>query len=94
VRLPDWAWVRAAAVSPVRRRGGIALALLAECERLATAGGATALCLHTTTFMTATHGLATRHGFHRAPAWDVDGGVHFGRPELDLRVLAYAKELT
>jgi GNAT superfamily N-acetyltransferase len=93
-RLPNtWAWVRAAAVAPDRLRGGVASALLAECERLAAAGGATAIGLHTTAFMTATHRLAARHGFRRAPAGDLDGGVHFGHDEDDLRVLAYAKDL-
>jgi GNAT superfamily N-acetyltransferase len=86
--------VRAAAVAPDRLRDGVATALVAACERLAAAGGATALCLHTTTFMTATHAFADRHGFQRAPAWDLDGGVHFGFPGQDLRVIAYAKELS
>jgi GNAT superfamily N-acetyltransferase len=94
VRLPaDWAWARAAAVAPDRLRDGVATTLLAACERLAVAGGATALCLHTATFMTATHAFADRHGFRRAPAWDLDGGVHLGFPGQDLRVVAYAKEL-
>ena len=58
VRLPDtWAWVRAAAVAADRLRDGIASALVAECERRAAADGARALCLHTTSFMTATHGV-------------------------------------
>jgi GNAT superfamily N-acetyltransferase len=95
VRLPaDWACARAAAVAPDRLRDGVASALLAECERLAVAGGATALCLHTTAFMTATHAFADRHGFRQAPAWDLDGGVHLGLPGQDLRVIAYAKELS
>ena len=94
VRLPGtWAWVRAAAVAPDRLRGGVASALVAECERRAAAGGAEALCLHTAMFMTATHELAGRLGFHRTPEWDLDGGVHFGLPEGDLRIVAYAKEL-
>ena len=93
VRLPDtWAWVRAAAVSPDRVRGGVASALLAECERLAAAGGATALCLHTTTFMTATHRLAARHGFRRAPRGTSTVASTSDWPGTDLRVLAYAKE--
>jgi predicted N-acetyltransferase YhbS len=94
VRLPDtWAWVRAAAVAPDRLRDGVASALVAECERRATADGARALSLHTTSFMTATHGLAARFGFRRTPEWDLDGGVHFGLPEGELRIIAYAKEL-
>src|SRR5918999_1123759 len=67
-----------AAVAPDRLRDGVATALVAECERLATAGGATALCLHTATFLTATHAFCDRLGFERAPEWDLDGGVHFG----------------
>lgn len=94
VRLPDtWAWVRAVAVVPDRRRDGVASALVAECERAAGAAGATAICLHTTTFMTVTHALCARLGFRRAPAWDLDGGVHFGRPADDLRIVAYHKEV-
>jgi GNAT superfamily N-acetyltransferase len=94
VRLPaSWAWALAPAVAPDRLRHGIATALFAECERLAVASGATALCLHTTTFMTATHRLAGRLGFRRAPAWDFDGGVHFGLPAHDLRIVAYGKEI-
>jgi GNAT superfamily N-acetyltransferase len=94
VRLPaTWAWVLAPAVAPDRLRHGIATALFAECERLAVAGGATALCLHATTFMTAAHRLARRLGFGRVPAWDFDGGVHFGLPAHDLRIVAYGKEI-
>jgi GNAT superfamily N-acetyltransferase len=94
VRLPaDWAWMRAAAVAPDRVRDGVATALVAECGRLAAAGGATALSLHTTTFMTATHSFCDRLGFARAPEWDLDGGVYFGLPEHDLRIIAYRKEL-
>lgn len=94
VRLPaSWAWALAPAVAPDRLRRGIATALFAECARLAAAGGAAALCLHTTTFMTAAHRLAARLGFRRVPAWDFDGGVHFGLPAYDLRIVAYGKEI-
>jgi hypothetical protein len=43
--------------------------------------------------MTATHRLAARHGFRRVPAWDLDGGVHFELDDVDLRILAYAKDI-
>ena len=77
--------VRAVAVSPRFRSRGIARRLMAHCAQLARSTGASYLCLHTATFMTAAMALYTRLGYIRTPQDDVDVNVRYaleGRPPM------------
>lgn len=65
------AGVRAVAVVPERRRHGVARALMAACAERARAAGATALYLHTASFLTAGTALYAHLGHVRDPAHDL-----------------------
>jgi uncharacterized RmlC-like cupin family protein/GNAT superfamily N-acetyltransferase len=87
--------VRAVAVTPTRRRSGVARALMAACTEHARAAGATAVHLHTAEFMVAATALYENLGYRRDPSWDFDAGTHFfgattGRPVV---ATAYRLEL-
>jgi GNAT superfamily N-acetyltransferase len=68
----DWAWVRSVGVRPSARGTGVAQAIMAHCA--AHADGATAILLHTMTFMPAAIRLYERLGYERVPEWDFQGG--------------------
>lgn len=90
----DWAWCRAIAVHPDRRRAGIGQVLLADCVRRAAETGAAALSLHSTTFMRDGIRIYQRIGFQRAPEWDVTAVEHYGVDEPDAFVAhAYRLDL-
>ncbi|HEY0447652.1 GNAT family N-acetyltransferase [Actinophytocola sp.] len=78
VPLPaDWAWVRAVAVHPSLRRGGVARALMAHCTGLAATPGTAALSLHTFAFMAGAVRLYEQLGYRRAPEWDISVSEHY-----------------
>lgn len=76
-----WASIRCLAVRPHARGLGVGAALARECVRRARAQGASAIGLHTASFMTAATRLYQRIGFRRAPGYDLEIGEMFtGRP--------------
>ena len=68
----DRAVIRALAVDPHARAGGVGRQLVEECIRRATSWRAAAIGLHTAAFMTAAVRLYERRGFTRVPHLDVD----------------------
>lgn len=88
------AGVRAVAVAPPYRRTGVARALMAACAVRAAAAGATAIHLHTATFMCTAAALYADLGYRRDPAVDLDVGVRFGvAPAGKAVVAAYRLDL-
>jgi GNAT superfamily N-acetyltransferase len=75
---PGWAGGRGLAVRPGHRGHGIAPRLLAEIERRALAGGATAFAFHTSSFMTTAVALYDRLGYCRVPHFDLDLTAFYG----------------
>jgi GNAT superfamily N-acetyltransferase len=89
-----WAGGRGLAVHPDARGQGAARALLAEAEARARRVGAKAFAFHTATFMTDAIALYARLGYRRAPAYDLDLGVHFGiLNAAGFPTIAYVREL-
>lgn len=80
---PDgWAAIRLLGVLPRARGLGIGRALMEECLRRARADGATAIGLHTTTWMDVARAMYLRLGYRRVPAYDF-------HPMADFTVEAY-----
>lgn len=72
-----WASIRTLAVLPDARGRGVGEALIRECLRRAREQGAVAVGLHTNPFMAAANRLYERHGFRRAPEFDIEIGEMF-----------------
>jgi GNAT superfamily N-acetyltransferase len=90
----DWASGRALAAHPAVRGRGVARALIAECERLARAGGSPVFAFHTAGFMDTAIALYDGLGYRRAPEYDVDLARHYGFDEFaPIPVIAYRRDL-
>ena len=68
---PDEAGIRALAVSPAARGGGVGTALTVACIAAARADGKARVSLMTTPWMAAAHRIYERLGFRRAPECDM-----------------------
>ncbi|NUT98519.1 MAG: GNAT family N-acetyltransferase [Saccharothrix sp.] len=82
---PGWASVRALGVRADARGQGVGTALGAECVRRARRCGATAIGLHTASFMTSANRLYRRLGFRRRPGDDIEIGEMFTGTPLPAR---------
>ena len=90
----DWSALRALAVDPAHRGGGVGAALLEVCIDRATARGANTIGLHTAQFMTAAIALYERFGFVRVPDLDVNAVDIVGVDDPDgPLVIAYRRLL-
>lgn len=95
-RFPDWtAGVRATAVHPTARGLGVGRDLVEACIARALAVGATAIALHTASFMTAAVTLYERTGFRRAPEFDFPTSAFFPSDtgDYDLTAIAFIRSV-
>jgi len=91
---PRTSGLRATAVDPEVRGQGIGRALVEACIERASAERASAIGLHTATFMTAAIGLYERAGFRRAPELDFGWAGFFTTPTShDERAIAYLRAI-
>ena len=99
---PGWSWpsrwsvLRALAVTPTRRAGGVGRALVTACVERARASGAAALALHTASFMTSAVELYERCGFVRDPRYDLTPSAVLDVDDGDdaPQVIAYVLDLS
>jgi predicted N-acetyltransferase YhbS len=90
---PEWTGIRAVAVDPSARRLGIGRSLARACIERSRALGATAVCLHTATFMGAAMRMYEAVGFRRFAALDRDAGALFGLSAFEPPIVALAYRL-
>jgi GNAT superfamily N-acetyltransferase len=89
------AGVRVVAVDPRWRNRGLAGRMMEHCVALARHAGATHLCLHSASFMSAATALYQRLGYERAPQFDLDVNAHYAIDGLPrITALGYRLRLT
>jgi len=89
----EWAGIRAVAVAPAARGLGIGRRLAEACIDRSRALGASAVCLHTASFMTAAVAMYERLGFCRVPELDRDVDTLFTSRPVEPRITALAYRL-